>query len=79
VLSTVLGRRITFQPLTVGEQAQAMMDIGLPESLARMNAQAVALFAEGDSGYVTDDVPSLLGRPARTIEQFAAGYAPAFS
>jgi uncharacterized protein YbjT (DUF2867 family) len=57
----------------------AMVDIGLPRSLAAMNAQAVALFAEGDSDYVTDDVRSILGRPARTFEQFAANYAAAFS
>jgi uncharacterized protein YbjT (DUF2867 family) len=79
VLSKVLGRPITFQPLTVEEQTRAMIDIGLPESLAAMNAQAVALFAEGDSEYVTDDVPSILGRPARTFEQFATDHAAAFS
>ena len=78
-LSKVLGRPITFQPLTVEEQTRAMIDIGLPESLAAMNAQAVALFADGDSDYVTDDVPSVLGRPARTFEQFASDYAAAFS
>jgi uncharacterized protein YbjT (DUF2867 family) len=79
VLSTVLGRQITFQPLTVEEQTRAMIEIGLPESLAAMNAQAVALFAEGDADYVTDDVPSILGRPARSFEQFATDYAAAFS
>ena len=79
VLLKVLGRPITFQPLTVEEQTRAMTDIGMPESLAAMNAQAVALFAEGDSDYVTDDVPSILGRPARTFEQFATDYAVAFS
>ena len=79
VLSRVLGRLVTFQPLTVEEQTQAMIDVGLPESLAAMNAQAVALFAEGDSDYVTGDVPAILGRPARTFEQFAADYAAAFS
>jgi uncharacterized protein YbjT (DUF2867 family) len=78
-LSKVLGRPVTFQPLTVEEQTQAMVDIGLPESLAAMNAQAVALFADGDSDYVTDDVPSILGRPARTFEQFATDYTAAFS
>jgi uncharacterized protein YbjT (DUF2867 family) len=78
-LSKVLGRPITFQPLTVEEQTRAMIDIGLPESLAAMNAQAVALFADGDSDYVTDDVPSILGRPARIFEQFATDYAAAFS
>lgn len=40
-----------------------------------MNAQAVDLFADGDSDYVTDDVPSILGRPARTFERFAADHA----
>lgn len=78
-LSKVLGRLITFHPLTVEEQTQAMVDIGLPESLAAMNAQAVALFADGDSDYVTGDVPSILGRPARTFDQFAADYTAAFS
>jgi uncharacterized protein YbjT (DUF2867 family) len=78
-LSKVLGRPITFQPLTVEEQTRAMIDIGLPESLAAMNAQAVALFADGDSDYVTSDVPSILGRPARIFEQFATDYAAAFS
>jgi uncharacterized protein YbjT (DUF2867 family) len=79
VLSRLLGRPITFQPLTVEEQTQEMIDIGLPGGLAAMNAQALALFAEGDSDYVTDDVPSILGRPARTFGQFATDYAAAFS
>jgi uncharacterized protein YbjT (DUF2867 family) len=79
VLSKVLGRPITFKPLTVEEQMRDMIDIGLPESLAAMNAQAVALFAEGEADYATDDVPSILGRPARSFEQFAADYAAAFS
>jgi uncharacterized protein YbjT (DUF2867 family) len=79
VLSKLLGRPIGFQPLTVEEQTRAMIDIGLPESLATMNAQAVDLFAEGEADYVTDDVPLILGRPARSFEQFATDYATAFS
>jgi hypothetical protein len=43
-----------------------------------MNAQAVALFAEGGSDYVTDDVASILGRPARTFEQFVTDHATEF-
>jgi hypothetical protein len=35
--------------------------------------------ADGDCDYVTDDVPSILGRPARRFEQFANDYAGAFS
>jgi hypothetical protein len=79
VLSEVLGRAITFHPLTFDEQKQALVDVGVPEHIAAMNAQAVTLFAEGDSDWVTDDVPSILGRPARTFEQFVIDHAAAFS
>jgi uncharacterized protein YbjT (DUF2867 family) len=79
VFSTVLGRPITFHPLTYTEQKQAMVEAGVPEHIAEMNTQAITLFAEGDSDWVTDDVPSILGRPARTFEQFVHDNASAFS
>ena len=79
VLSKVLGRPVTFHPLTFDEQKQAMIDVGVPGHIAEMNAQAVTLFAQGDSDWVTDDVPLILGRPARTFELFVADHAAAFS
>jgi uncharacterized protein YbjT (DUF2867 family) len=79
VLSMVLHRTITFHPVTFEEQRQAMLDVGLPEAVADDNATAVALMAAGDCDYVTDDVPSILGRPARSFDQFATDYAAAFS
>lgn len=56
-----------------------MVNGGLREAIAEMNAQALALFAQGDSDWTTDDVPTLLRRPARTFEQFATDHAEAFS
>jgi len=79
MLSKVLGRPVTFHPLTFEEQKQAMIDVGVPGHIAEMNAQAVTLFAHGDSDWVTGDVPSILGRPARTFEQFVTDHAAAFS
>jgi uncharacterized protein YbjT (DUF2867 family) len=79
VLSRVLGRTISFRPLTFEQEKQAMIDAGVPEAIAGVNAQAIGLFAQGDADYVTDDVTSVLGRPARTFEQFATDYAAAFS
>jgi len=79
VLTKVLGRLITFEPLTVEEQTQSMIDAGLPAGLAAMNAHAVGLFAEGDCDYVTDDVPSILGRPARGFERFVTDHVASFS
>ena len=43
-----------------------------------MSAQAFTLIAGGDAGWLSDDVPSILGRPARSCRQFAdyAGVSP---
>ena len=79
VLSQLLGRTITYRELTFEESRQAMVKAGIPEQIAEMNAQAFSLTAEGDAEWITDDVPALLGRPARSFQQFAADYASAFS
>jgi uncharacterized protein YbjT (DUF2867 family) len=79
VLSKLLGRTIAYRELTFEENRDAMIRAGVPEPIAEMNAQAFSLTAEGDAAWVTEDVPSLLGRPARSFEQFAADYASAFS
>jgi uncharacterized protein YbjT (DUF2867 family) len=78
IFTKVLGRLITFHPISYEDQRQAMVDVGLPEPLAEDNARAVALMADGDCDYVTDDVPQILGRPAGSFEQFAVDYVEAF-
>jgi uncharacterized protein YbjT (DUF2867 family) len=79
VLSKLLGRTITYAELSFDENKDAMTRAGVPAPIAEMNAWAAALTADGDSEWVTDDVPAILGRPARSFAQFAADYAPAFS
>src|SRR5580693_9095436 len=79
VLSRQLGRTITYRELSFEENKDAMIRAGVPEPVAEMNAQAFSMAASGDAEWITDDVPSLLGRPARSFEQFAADYATAFS
>lgn len=79
ILSNVLGRPIAFHALTDEEQTRAMISGGVPEHIAQMNTQALALLAQGDSDWVTDDAPTILRRPARSFEQFAADHAAAFS
>ena len=56
-----------------------MIDAGVPEIAAEDNARASSLFAQGDAGHVTDDVPAIPGRPALAFGQFANGHAAAFS
>ncbi len=56
-----------------------MVSACLPEAIAEMNALAFSLTAERDAEWVSEDVPTILGRKARSYEQFATDYAPAFS
>ena len=64
VLSKLLGRTITYREMTFEENKDAMIRAGVPEQIAEMNAQAFSLTADGDAAWITEDVPSLLGRPA---------------
>jgi hypothetical protein len=63
VLSKLLGRTITYRELTFEQNKDAMIRAGIPGQIAEMNAQAFSLTADGDAEWVTQDVPSLLGRP----------------
>ena len=78
IFTKVVGRPITFHPISFEEQKQAMIDVGLPEPVAYDNALAVAWMADGDCDYVTDDVPQILGRPAGSFERFVVDHAQAF-
>ena len=79
VLSRQLGRTITYRELTIEENTETMIRAGVPEQIAQMNTQAFSLAAGGDAEWLTEDVPSLLGRPARSFQHFANDYAAAFS
>ncbi|MFS8204362.1 NmrA family NAD(P)-binding protein (plasmid) [Streptomyces sp. CWNU-52B] len=78
VLSRLLARTVTYRGLSFEEHKDAMIRAGVPERIAHMNAQAFSLTAEGDAEWVTQDVPTLLGRQARSFEQFAADHAASF-
>lgn len=79
VLSQLLGRTITYRPLSFEEDRAAMIAAGVPAPVAQMNAQAFSLIAEGDAAWLSDDIPALLERPARSFEQFASDLRSAFS
>ena len=79
VLSKVLGRPIAYRERSFEDDKEAMIRAGVPAPVAEMNAQAFSLIAADDAAWRSEDVPSLLGRPARSFEQFATDYAAAFS
>jgi hypothetical protein len=72
VLSELLGRAVTYTELSFDENRDAMVRAGVPAPVAEMNAQAFSLTADADVEWITDDVPAVLGRPARSFRQFAA-------
>jgi uncharacterized protein YbjT (DUF2867 family) len=78
ILQDVLGRPITFKPLTFDEEKHGMIAAGVPEPVADSNAIAINLVAQGDAAWITDDVTNILGRPARTFEAFVTENAEAF-
>ena len=78
-LSAVTGRSIVYRTLSADEQQAEMIAAGMPPALAEVNTQALELFARGDSDWVSQDVPRLLGRPARSFDEFAADHAAAFA
>jgi uncharacterized protein YbjT (DUF2867 family) len=79
VLSRLLGRTVTYREITFEENRDAMIRAGVPAAIASMNAQAFSLTASGDAEWLSDDVPAILGRPARSFAEFAAEHANAFS
>ena len=79
VLSEVLGRPVKYRTLSFEEDRAVMVAAGLPEPVAEMNAQAFSLIAAGDAAWLSQDIPALLGCPARSFAQFAADFAPAFA
>ncbi len=79
VLTQLLNRAVTYRPLRFEEDQAAMVAAGVPESVAQMNAQAFSLIADGDAEWLSDDVAALLGRPARSFQQFATDHRTAFS
>lgn len=78
VLSSVLDTPVVFTPRTQEEDEAAMLAAGVPAPVAQMNAQAFSLIADGDAQWLSETVPTLLHRPARSFEQFAQDHRAAF-
>lgn len=79
VLSKLLGRTITYRELTFEEHRNAMVSAGVPEETAHQNAQAFSLTAQGDAQWTSEEVELILGRPARSYQQFVTDYARVFT
>lgn len=78
-LSAALGTTVTYRAVGPEEHLGLMLSAGLPEPVARSNAEAFRLIADGDAAWVTDDVEVLTGVLPRSVDVFIAEHRPAFT
>ncbi len=76
--SNVLGKKVTYVSVPGEAALQSMLSMGIPEWIARGFGELMVGFSEGFANGTTDNVATLTGHPARSIEQFARDYAQVF-
>lgn len=77
-ISNAINEKVTFVPLSIDEARQQMQDAGMPPFLIDTFISYDIAQREGKAATVTDHVRNIVGRPARTVEQFAKDYADKF-
>jgi uncharacterized protein YbjT (DUF2867 family) len=76
--SKVLGKKVTYVSVPGEAALQSMLSMGFPEWIARGYGELMAGFSEGFASRTTDNVKTLTGHPARSIEQFVRDFAQVF-
>ncbi|MFF4501040.1 SDR family oxidoreductase [Streptomyces sp. NPDC001401] len=79
VLGEVLGRAVPLHDLSPEERREQLLAAGLGETYADSLMAAARFIQEGGNDIVTEDVPEVLGRPARTYRQWAEDHRDAFA
>ena len=77
-MSSLLGRTITYADVPSETMREGMIGTGMDEWTADVYCGAFEIFKDGFADFVTDDVETLLGRPARTFSEFASDFAEVF-
>ncbi|MDX3529155.1 NAD(P)H-binding protein [Streptomyces sp. ID05-39B] len=78
VLADVLGRPVTTRDLTPEGTRELLLAWGLGEAQAEGMLAGTAFARAGGNAVVTEDVPELLGRAARTYREWAVAHRGAF-
>lgn len=78
-IGRVLGRAIEVVAVTPEQAGDAARAKGLSAWEAGHLAEMLHLFRSGAAGAVTDDLPRLLGRPARSVAEFVSDHRELFA
>jgi uncharacterized protein YbjT (DUF2867 family) len=77
-IAAATGRVVRYEDIPPETAFKQLMAAGVPEWFARDMVALTVIYARNRAAAVTDVVPALTGRPARTFAQFARDYADAF-
>ncbi|GGH03455.1 SDR family oxidoreductase [Pedobacter zeae] len=77
-ISKAIHKKVTYIPISLDEARQEMKRNGMPSALIETFISYDAAQRNGETEMVTDCVRTILGKPARTIENFAKDYADQF-
>jgi uncharacterized protein YbjT (DUF2867 family) len=78
IVARVIGRPVKYVDVPRDAAKQSMLGAGMPEWLAEAISQLMDACREGGMAAVSPDMQSILGRPARTLEQFISDNRAAF-
>jgi uncharacterized protein YbjT (DUF2867 family) len=78
VCSRVIGQPVRYVNLTDDQLKAGLLASGQPEWQAAALLELNTYARQGHASVVTDTVPRLTGRPARTLEEWFRDHAPAF-
>ncbi len=70
-LTRAIGRPVSYQPITAAEHAAAAAGWGVPVEDVAAWTEPFERVLDGHNALVTDDVRSVLGRPARDFAEYA--------
>lgn len=77
-ISKVINEKVEYVPISLEEARQEMEQSGMPSALVDTFISYDTAQRNGETEMVTDSVRTVLGKPARTIEDFFRDYKNAF-
>ncbi|MBG0817786.1 SDR family oxidoreductase [Planomonospora sp. ID82291] len=78
-LSLALGRPVRYLPVGDDAKRETLLGCGVPAWIADMLEEYAQAYASGWGDFTTDALTGLLGRPPRTVADFARDHAAAFA
>jgi NAD(P)H dehydrogenase (quinone) len=78
IISEAIGEQVEYISLTADEARQRMENKGMPQWLIHTFLAYAEDQRKGNADFVSDDVPEILGKSARTVEAFVKDHVELF-